>query len=136
MTGIGIRRAILVCALAALAGGALAVGVAAHTRHTPSFLGINAGSDYFYGAVSSPSENCLPDRKVRVFRKRPGADQLFGKEPSLSGGTYTVTESSTVNFRNGAYYSRIKKRDLRPQSGRHDHICGAASSATTTVTTR
>jgi hypothetical protein len=135
MRGVSLVRVVIVGGLAAAAGGALAVGVAAHTSHTPSFVGINAGSDYFYGAVSSPSDSCLPDRNVRVFRKRPGADKLFGKEPSLNGGTYTVTESS-VTFRGGAYYSRIEKRDLRPHSRRHDHICGAASSATTTVTTR
>jgi hypothetical protein len=137
MTGVGIRRAVLVGGLAALAGGALAVGVTAHTGHIPSEITINAGSDYFYGAVSSPKASCEKGRRVRVFRRKPGRDKLFGAERSLGGqlnlGQYTVTESD-VNFRGGAYYSKIRKHDLKPSSGSHDHICRGASSNTTTVT--
>ena len=120
--------------MAAIAGGALAVGVAAHTTHTPTTLTLNAGSDYFYGNVSSVDPDCLGDRRVRVFRARNGADKLFGAEKSLeTTGSYTVTESD-VNFRGGPYYASVKKRDLRPRSREHDHICGPAKSATTTVT--
>lgn len=129
-------RAALAGGLALIAGGTLAVGVAAHTSHSPSSLTINAGGDYFYGAVGSPNSKCRSDRRVRVFRKRPGGDKLFGAEQSLGGmnlGSYTV-EESTVGFRGGVYYSHTKRRDLRPQSGHHDHICGAASSNTVTVT--
>jgi hypothetical protein len=134
MRAISTWRVVLAGGLAAIAGGALAVGVAAHTTHSPSDVAINAGSDYFYGTVSSPEADCLPGRRVRVFRKRHGDDKLFGAERSLeTTGSYTVTESD-VNLRGGPYYARIKKRDLRPQSQKHDHICGAATSNTTTVT--
>jgi hypothetical protein len=75
---------VLAGGLAAIAGGALAVGVAAHTTRSPSSLTINAGSDYFYGAVASPESDCVSGRRVRVFRKRDGADKLFGAEPSLA----------------------------------------------------
>ena len=120
--------------LAAIAGGALAVGVAAHTTHTPTTLTLNAGSDYFYGNVSSVDPDCLGHRRVRVFRKRGGADKLFVAEKSLeTTGSYTVTESD-VNFRGCPYYARVNKHDLRPDSRKHDHICGPAKSATTTVT--
>jgi hypothetical protein len=51
----------------------------------------------------------------------------------MNAGQYTVTESS-VNFRGGPYYASIHKRDLRPHSAQHDHICRAATSNTTTVT--
>ena len=122
--------------LALVAGGALAAAVAAHTTHTPTTLTLNAGSDYFYGNVSSVDPDCLGHRRVRVFRARSGADKLFGAERSLeTTGSYTVTESD-VNFRGGPYYARVKKRDLRPDSRKHDHICGSATSATTTVTAR
>lgn len=128
------RRVLLAGGLAAVAGGALAVGVAAHTTHTPSTLTLDVGSDYFYGNVSSVDPDCLGHRRVRVFRARNGADKLFGADRSLeTTGSYTVTESD-VNFRGGAYYSRVKKHDLRPRSREHDHICGPATSATTTVT--
>ncbi len=112
------------------------MGVAAHTSHSPSSLTINAGGDYFYGSSARRTRKCRSDRRVRVFRKRPGGDKLFGAEQSLGGmnlGSYTV-EESTVGFRGGVYYSQIKRRDLRPQSEQHDHICGAASSNTMTVT--
>jgi hypothetical protein len=129
-------RLVLAGGLAAVAGGALAVGVAAHTTHTPTTLTLNASSDYFYGNVSSVDPDCLGHRRVRVFRARNGADKLFGADRSLeTTGSYTVTESN-ANFRGGPYYARVKKRDLRPHSGKHDHICGSATSATTTVTTK
>ena len=127
-------RVMVASGLAAVAGGALAVGVAADTSHTPSTLTLDAGSDYFYGNVSSVDPDCLGRRRVRVFRKRDGADKLFGADRSLeTTGSYTVTEED-VNFRGGPYYASIKKRDLRPRSREHDHICGPATSATTTVT--
>ena len=129
-------RVMLAGGLAAVAGGALAVGVAAHTSQTPSTLTLDVGSDYFYGNVSSVDPDCLGHRRVRVFRARNGADKLFGADRSLeTTGSYTVTESD-VNFRGGAYYSRVKKHDLRPDSRKHDHICGPAKSATTTIETR
>ena len=127
-------RLVLAGGLAAIAGGSLAVGVAAHTTHTPTTLTLNAGSDYFYGNVSSVDPDCLGHRRVRVFRARNGADKLFGADRSLeTTGSYTVTESE-INFRGGPYYASVNKRDLRPGSRKHDHICGPATSATTTVT--
>jgi hypothetical protein len=135
MTSFSSKRAILAGAAALLAGGALATAVAAHTSHSASSVVISAGSEYFYGSVSSPNQGCLPHRRVHVFRKRPGDDKLFGVELSLEGtnlGSYTVTRAA-VPLRDGRYYSRIKKRDLRPNSARHDHICRGATSDTTTV---
>jgi hypothetical protein len=127
-------RTVLLGAVALAAGGLLAVGVAAHTSHTPSSLTINAGAGYFYGNVTSPKEKCRPHRRVRVFRKRPGNDKLYGAEKSLGGmnlGSYTVEESTAPDV--GTYYAEIKKRDLRAGSDRHDHICGRATSNTVVV---
>ena len=101
MQGISSRRVIAACAIAAVAGGLLAVGVAAHTTRDESNVNLNAfttgvDNNYFYGAVTSPNIKCAPDRRVRVFRKRPGDDRLFATRRSIDGGVpgsaaYTVT---------------------------------------------
>jgi hypothetical protein len=48
MKGLLSVRAITAGVVAAVAGGALAVGVAAHTSHSPSSVVVSAGIDYFY----------------------------------------------------------------------------------------
>ena len=126
--------------LAPVAGGLLAVGVAAHTTRHDSSLSLNAftsGSqnNYFYGAVTSASSKCV-ERKVRVFRKEVGADEKYDSERSIvsgsGNGTYTVTAPNKGDLPQGTYYAQIKKRDLKP-GNRHDHICRGAKSSEQSV---
>ena len=135
------RRALIAGIGAALAGGLLAVVVAAHTTSYESNVNMNAytsgaANNYFWGAVTSPKPACAPDRKVRVFRKRSGDDSKFGSDTSLEGpspgsGPYTVT-APTGDTPEGKYYAKIKARDLRP-GGAHAHICEGAKSPTVAV---
>ena len=134
MREFGSWRVLVAGAVAAIVGGALAVGVAAHTSQTASELRINAftsgGTDeYAYGAITSASGRCLGGRKVRVFEKRPGTDTLLGADISqrASGvGPYTVT-APTGNIPQGRYYAQVKRVDTSPR-GAHAHICKGARS--------
>ena len=127
MQGIVGKRGALVAALAAIAGGVLAVGVAAHTSRDPSSISITVppSESYLYGVVSSPNADCPPHRKIRVFRTRPGDDKLFRRTHSLGPahgfGQYTVSVE-TGTLRSGIYYSKVKESDLKP-GDRHAHIC-------------
>ena len=131
------RRALSAGVSAALAGGALAVVVSAHTTHYESNVNIggftsgNVGN-YLSGGVTSPNDKCAPDRKVTVFREAGSDDVKFGSDVSEVGttpgvGDYLVNAPSG-DIPSGDYYSRVKKRDLR--KGRaHDHICDRAKSS-------
>jgi hypothetical protein len=129
------RRLVAAGVLAALAGGVLAVAVAAHTTHYGSSLAINAFTsgtmdNYFYGVVNSPSSRCVVGRKVSVYRRQPGRDEKLGSDVSQQASTvgpYTVT-SPSGDLIPGSYYSQTRKRDLKP-GRRHAHICRAATSS-------
>jgi hypothetical protein len=126
-------RTIAACALAAAVGAVFAVAVVAHTSRTDSDISLfgftSGGADeYFYGDIASAKGACEPNRKVRIFRKRPGDDALYDATRSLEpAGSYTVT-AATGNLPQGDYYSHIRKRDLKPGK-RHEHLCKGAKSA-------
>jgi hypothetical protein len=134
MQGAPTGKTIAACALAVLVGGVLAVGVAAHTTRHDSDLNLNAFTsggvnEYFYGSLSSPHEPCEPDRRIRIFRKRPGDDKLYVATRSLeppNSGSYTV-DDTTGNIPQGVYYSHVKSSELK-RSRRHTHVCKGARS--------
>jgi len=129
-------RMVAATVIAAVAGGVLAVAVAAHTTRDESNVNLNAftsgvDNNYVYGAVTSPKPACAPDRKVRVFRKRPGDDKLLASRRSIDGGvpgsaTYTVN-AETGDLPQGVYYAQIRRRDLKPGDN-HKHLCTGARS--------
>jgi len=123
-------RLLIAGALAAVLGGVLAVTVAAHTDRYPSDIDITAGisSSYVYGGLDSPRASCEPDRKVKLYRKKPGSDRLIDSTKSIAnsgGATWTIEFSSAPPA--GNYYSKARKRDLAPGDG-HSHICQGAAS--------
>ena len=121
-------RLLIAGALAAMLGGVLAVTVAAHTDRYPSDIEITAGSGYVYGGLDSQRPSCEPNRKVKLYRKRSGRDQLIESTksiPNSGGATWTIEFSSAPPT--GDYYSKARKRDLAPGPG-HSHICQGATS--------
>ncbi|MFI5025232.1 MAG: hypothetical protein ACHQCI_00565 [Solirubrobacterales bacterium] len=124
-------RALAIGALAAALGGVLAVGVSAHTDRYDSEIEITAGinSDYVYGGLNSPKASCEPKRKVKLYRKRAGDDELIEASHSIGnagGATWTI-EAPGGTFTTGTYYSKARKRDLAPGQA-HSHICRGATS--------
>ena len=123
-------RLLIAGALAAVLGGVLAVTVAAHTDRYPTDIEITAGGSdsYVYGGVESQRPSCEPDRKVELYRKKPGKDRLIDSTksiPNTGGVTWTIELNSAPPT--GNYYSKARKRDLAPGGG-HAHICREASS--------
>lgn len=113
-------RALLATAIAAAALGA---GVAqAHVttfnlRGDADYERTNSG-DVFTGEVKSEKPACVPDRRVKVKRKRDGFDPAVGSDLTNREGRWRVDEGF---LKQGRYYVKVLQRDIGPAG--HDHIC-------------
>ena len=100
-----------VCAaiVAALAVPAVAPAATFRTSVTINFVD-RPGPDIFRGRVSSPNPNCISDRTVRLFRVRPGADQLIDTDKSEDNGTWSIDVEGDPAP--GDYYVRVTRKTL------------------------
>ena len=80
--------------------------------------------DFFSGQVRSRRNGCEPDRRVGVFRVRPGKDTLLGVTETGANGTWLLVREDPPNAR---YYAVVAARNIGV--GGHTHICKAARSA-------
>ncbi len=119
------RRLIPLAAAAALLApaGALAAGT------TPSSVSIawNGGATYFSGKVSSSQSVCARNRKVAVYRNRPGADPSVGSTRSSASGNWLLNLSGHPT--RGYYYAKAKSTTAGPVGSRT--VCAAAKSVVT-----
>ncbi len=110
----------------------LAVGVSAHTDRYDSEIEITAGvnADYVYGGLDSPKASCEPKRKVKLYRKRAGDDELIEASHSIGnagGATWTIEAPRRHALPPGPTTPRPARRDLAPGPA-HSHICRGATS--------
>lgn len=90
-------------ALAALAPGAFA------TRHIRIDSQVTlAASNPFHGKVNSQpyGHACRPQRKVRVYNKKPGPDGLFGTATTNAKGRWKMPASP-----NGKFYAVVRRQE-------------------------
>jgi hypothetical protein len=69
---------------------------------------------HFDGDVKSTRKACKNDRKVKIFRKRSGADKKIGSTRSYKGLTSNTYHWSHVEdgvARAGNYYAKVKRTD-------------------------
>ena len=59
----------------------------------------------FKGRVTSLDAGCVPDRQVRIKRRRPGADLNIGSDLTDAAGKYVVPHTRTRRTR--GYYARV-----------------------------
>jgi hypothetical protein len=103
-------------ALLALAGLALCVPAAwgagkARTTVTIDSVFLGAGQTHYAGDISSPRKACKNNRRVLIFRARPGADEKVGSTRSFEGLAepgYYWTYSETRAAPTGRYYAKVK----------------------------
>jgi hypothetical protein len=132
-------RIAIVATIAALAAAAiLEVGGGLATAHTQKYgttvtINFQAGTyaDKFFGRVKSHNAACKKKRKVKVFRKKPGPDAVFGTDTTNKKGKYLVAPGKRAKS-GGKYYAKAKKRVLKKNS-LHNHVCRAGTSSTITV---
>ncbi len=117
---------VMKCAiLVALAVAVACVPVAwadgrANTRVTIDSAFINPGETLFAGDIFSPRKACKNDRRVLIFRVRPGEDQKIGATRSYKGSAqpgYYWTHSEPGLLPAGNYYSKVK-RNMRCRGDR------------------
>lgn len=65
----------------------------------------DASSDLFKGRVRSGESSCTDDRRVNVFKRRPGKDRVVGRSVTKAGRW-----SVAPNVRRGVYYAKVVKR--------------------------
>lgn len=65
---------------------------------------------YYYGTVSSAKKACKDDRKVTVYLKQPGKDEVIGSERSYMAkpGDFQWTVTQTGEYDDGTYYAKAK----------------------------
>jgi hypothetical protein len=76
-----------------------------------------------FGKVNSARRFCKVDRRVRLFRVRPGADRLLATDRTDSDGEYGFARRPGGDQR---VYTRIGRRHL--VNYQHDHLCRSARS--------
>ncbi len=98
-------RAALIAVLCAI--GALALAAEAGAREpTKTFatkIFISEKYPAFHGRLHSKSAFCAAERPVRVYRARPGTDQLLGHKRSERNGTWQISIGDQLT--SGAYYA-------------------------------
>jgi hypothetical protein len=114
-----IRRAAVLAAAAALTvGGGTAWAATFPTNVSIQFVPGGA-RDVFKGVVSSPNNNCIDHRRVRLLRRDAGPDRSED-----NGRWYIDVEGGAAP---GTYYARVAAKDIGPDT------CAGAKSATVTV---
>jgi hypothetical protein len=99
-------RTALVALLAALVALALASGAAAAREPTQTFpvrIFVSEKFPAFHGKLHSGSDFCAARRPVRVYRARPGEDELLGRGRSEGDGAWKVPIGEKLT--SGAFYA-------------------------------
>lgn len=81
----------------------------------------------FHGRLHSKSAFCAAERPVKVYRARPGKDQLLGHKRSKENGTWKVPIGEKLT--SGAYYAEAPSYG----SAALGIVCKPARSKTVTV---
>ena len=59
----------------------------------------------FHGKVKSESDLCVPNRKVRMFEEKQGADRLIGKTRTDFEGKWTILDEPG----SGVFYAKVNQ---------------------------
>ncbi len=59
----------------------------------------------FHGKVKSDSDQCVANRKVRMFKQKPGADKVLGKARTDSAGKWQILREPG----SGVYYAKVNE---------------------------
>lgn len=80
------------------------------------------------GRVSSKKQSCVTDRKVSVYFRRPGSDELIGSARATDEGFWSLRPRG---LEPGTYYARVERKRI----GKRDHrrVCKAATSPPRTL---
>jgi hypothetical protein len=125
-------RKLVVVAVAGMWVGPLATVAAAagEPLEYPTFIAgevasymISASGDVHYrkfgGQIGSPASECVPDRKVSLYRKRHGDKKKLGSDTTDAVGEWKIKVSST----NGKYSYKVKQKEIAPVGTGEARVC-------------
>jgi len=107
----------------AIGAGPAAAGTALEYPTFPTSESIGAGSSgkgKVAGTIDSPQADCVPDRKVKLYRKRNGDKKKLGSDKTDADGKWKVKLS---NLKNGKYFYEVKDTDLAPAETGETRVC-------------
>ncbi len=110
------KRVLLLMTASALACVPAALGAdKANTRVTIDSVFLASGQTHWAGDIFSPRKACKNNRRVLIFRVRPGKDEKRGSTKSYKGSAqpgYFWTYFEQGAAPRGKYYAKVKPTDL------------------------
>jgi len=70
-----------------------------------SKIRLKNGFPAFHGKVKSDSADCIANRKVRLFKVKPGEDKLLGKDRTDVEGRWEILRTP----KSGIYYAKVNQ---------------------------
>ncbi len=101
------RVALIVGAAIATAAVAAIPALATNVVKIDSKVRISHRAPAFHGKVKSDNNGCESNRKVKMFRRQHGPDELLGHDRTDRRGKWKVEVDPLSS---GAYYARVKRR--------------------------
>jgi hypothetical protein len=109
MTTASMLRLVLATACAALLGIAATAVAQGETVEIQSEVIIRDTAPAFHGKVKADNENCVEDRKVKLFKhKRSGGKKLLGTDHAANSGKWKVPFDKLTS---GEYFAVAPKVD-------------------------
>jgi hypothetical protein len=101
------RPVVLLCAVLAAAALAAVPALAAVVKYD-SKVTISSRSPAFHGHVKSENHACEVQRKVKLYKQRPGDNKLLGKDTTGGAGRWEVEVDP---LKSGAYFAKVTRRE-------------------------
>jgi hypothetical protein len=103
MTTVGKLRLALAAACAVALGAAAGSLAQGQTVQIETQVKLRDSAPAFHGKVVADNENCVEDRKVKMFKqKRSGGKKLLGTDHAANGGKWKVLFDKLAS---GAYFA-------------------------------
>jgi hypothetical protein len=100
------------CAILALVPGIAAAGATQYpTLFTKFKYAVEDGKAEFKGKIDSSKGGCVPDRKVRLYRKKSGDEDKIGGDRTNDKGKFEIKLGS-VPPKSGKYYAEVKQTKI------------------------
>jgi hypothetical protein len=100
------------CAILALVPGIAAAGVTQYpTAFTKFKYSVDGGKAEFKGKIDSQKGGCVPDRKVKLYRKKSGDKDKVGADRTNDKGKFEIKLGSAPP-KNGKYYAEVDQTKI------------------------
>lgn len=100
------RRFLLAVLTVACAGALLAMPATGAAAFKTKIV-VSIKFPAFHGKLTSPSQSCLGNRGVKMYRERNGKKVLLGRDRSDAKGKWAVPVGK--NLKSGTYYAIVAK---------------------------